>query len=423
MDAVTGASKNIYSEPLKYRIDGFKGNFLRGIASGGKRREAHGKLGDLYRYYAGDPLMHNVLFPSKYKPTNSKNPNASYISIQDPTFINTVLENANRVFIDKNFNTEGRKDNIINDSTVSINGYEANNNTSAIGRFFISKGNDDIGDYISYYDVFDSKQPGESELGEKLGAVKSFEIYDRIYVDKDSSGKYVQKKQKGGKIKEGLEKGQSKFLPDFVMPSKYPSARDFSKEYAKSPKYKERLQSSGYKDVPGEIQKRYDKVKTADIYRENNPNLHSRYDPTQNKIIIGGWEHKNLGATFDEVESHETGHNLIDSKDLNKYDTDNLSSRMKKPDSVEEAKADMDSLRYILMLQGIYNAGTEDFTKEHLDKLGDYFVKRRLLQKYSEEDLIWLMNNIAYNTEENKNVAFAKNGGKLLYFSDVQNYI
>ena len=67
-------------------------------AAGGERRQqTYGNLGDLYAYYAGQPLKHNVLEHSQYKPTDAKNPKADYISINDPKFKQEVIDNYNRV--------------------------------------------------------------------------------------------------------------------------------------------------------------------------------------------------------------------------------------------------------------------------------------------------------------------------------------
>lgn len=176
-------NNEIYKVPIKERND-FTGGILSGIASGGRRSDAYGSLGDLYRYYGGIPLKNNTLYYSKYKPTLSKDKNANYIAIKDDKFINEVKSNYNRVF------NEGKlikgQEFKINDNTYSVSGYGAGNNSEAIGKYFISKGKDDNGDYISYYDVFDANQPSEGlNFGEKLGVVKPFEIYDRIYLDKN----------------------------------------------------------------------------------------------------------------------------------------------------------------------------------------------------------------------------------------------
>ena len=49
-----------------------------------------------------------------------------------------------------------------------------------MGHFQGSRGNDDKGSYIAYYDIYDFNVPGNSFVG------KSFEIYDRIYYNPET---------------------------------------------------------------------------------------------------------------------------------------------------------------------------------------------------------------------------------------------
>jgi hypothetical protein len=58
--------------------------------------------------------------------------------------------------------------------------------SNSIGRYFLSKGNDDRGNYISYYDIFD-RGSGKSDSKGLLTA--PYEIYDRIYVKDYGDGK------------------------------------------------------------------------------------------------------------------------------------------------------------------------------------------------------------------------------------------
>jgi len=202
-----------------------------------KRQDAYGTLGDLYAYYAGQPLHYNALEYSEYKPTNAKNPNAKYISINDPKFKQEIFDKYNEVFIKKGtenqtFLTERERDRLkstkINENTYAVSGYTPSNKkdyeeakrlgihpvyikgkkhvSNAIGRYFISKGKDDKGEYISYYDVFDEGSgPDGGGIGETLRLTKPFEIYDRIYLD-PKTGK--PKMQNGGEMKyyqEGLD--------------------------------------------------------------------------------------------------------------------------------------------------------------------------------------------------------------------------
>jgi hypothetical protein len=190
-------------------------------AAGGERRQqTYGNLGDLYAYYAGQPLKHNVLEHSQYKPTDAKNPKADYISINDSKFKQEVIDNYNRVFNEKKLLRDEKQ---LNNNTYAVSGYTRprkeqikksksgelyyekgkDHVSNAIGHYYLSKGKDEKGDYVSYYDVFDEGTGGSNGggVGETLGLTKPFELYDRIYLD-PKTGK--PKMQNGGVIKDDL---------------------------------------------------------------------------------------------------------------------------------------------------------------------------------------------------------------------------
>ncbi len=214
--------------PISKRKD-FDGNWLSSMAAGNQRKNSYGNLGDLYRYFGGMDLKNKALYKSKYKPTNSKNPNAEYIAIKDSGFTNTVLDQASRIFVDGNIKSTNEYgddyiDRKINDDTYGIPRQPGD--AGAIGKFFISRGSDEEGDYISYYDVFDVGQPNSpSTFGELLGSVKPFEIYDRIYVKKDKKGKYIQKKN-GGDVPKAQD-GTS-MISQYEEPAWYEKLLDYA---------------------------------------------------------------------------------------------------------------------------------------------------------------------------------------------------
>jgi hypothetical protein len=210
--------KNTPGQRITHRDD-FKGNILSYTASGGQRADSYGNnaIGDAYRYFGGLPLKSNELGISKYKPTKSKDPNARYVSINNEQFLKDIKTYANIAFNDQNrkdvndkylkqlqatrpelANVDPNKlllfkevrdkhGNVIPDTYTFPTGKTITgdkNSSRGLGHMFISKGKDDKGDYISYYDTFnvDTGNPTK-ELGELLGATKPFEIYDRIYLD------------------------------------------------------------------------------------------------------------------------------------------------------------------------------------------------------------------------------------------------
>ena len=183
---------------------------LTSLASGNQpgynREEQYGPLGDLYRYYGGQPLEHDVLVESQNKPSTSKDKNAKYISLNhDREFVNEVLDNYERVSsgkLDKGIESK------LNDNSWSVSGYSSagkdahktkkqgsEHHSNAIGRYTLGKGKDKKGEYISYYDKFDQGTGDSLNPGEALGLTKPFEIYDRIYL-KDVNRKY----QMGGNL-------------------------------------------------------------------------------------------------------------------------------------------------------------------------------------------------------------------------------
>ena len=170
---------------------------LSSLASGNQptynRHEMYGPLGDLYRYYGGLPLKHDVLMDSQNKPGKAKDKNAKYISLnRDPEFVNEVLDNYKRVSSGKLDKEESK----LGDDNWQVSGYSSNgvgahrtnkqgseHHSNAIGRYTLGKGKDEKGEYISYYDKFDQGTGSGINPGETLGLTKPFEIYDRIYLD------------------------------------------------------------------------------------------------------------------------------------------------------------------------------------------------------------------------------------------------
>lgn len=69
----------------------------------------------------------------------------------------------------------------------------------------------------------------------------------------------------------------------------------------------------------------------------------------------------------------------------------------------EETRGDLMAARYALHRLGIYDAGTEDFTPQHLERFIQTLRQNgtpnaaleRLLKTFGAENVIWLMNNIA----------------------------
>ena len=209
-----------------------------------------------------------------------------------------------------------------------------------------------------------------------------------------------------------------KYSQDIPKAQAGETIRKWNLDYINSPKYKERLESSGYENIDKEIKIRNKNVKNTKIKYIDDKQSH--YDFPTKTVNIRDMDDEFLTSTGSNVLSHELGHAEIDSKNkmtgrLNKEDYSQLYGRAnrsgaKKHDlDPRESKADINALRYELMQQGIYDAGKQDFTKEHLNKSKNSFIKERLLKNFSEEDLIYIMNNVANNSSKT-NIPIAQNG-------------
>ena len=213
---------------------------LSSLASGNQpgynRHEQYGPLGDLYRYYGGLPLEHNVLIESQSKPAKSKDKNAKYISLnRDQSFVNEVLDNYKRVSSGKLDKGESK----LGDDNWQVSGYSSagkdahktikqgsEHHSNAIGRYTLGKGKDEKGEYISYYDKFDQGTGLGINPGELLGLTKPFEIYDRIYVD-PKTGK--PKMAMGGPVKRFMQPTET-----FKNYGYNPKENEMSTEYSTS---------------------------------------------------------------------------------------------------------------------------------------------------------------------------------------------
>lgn len=229
--------KNTPGQTIKQRDD-FEDNFITRMVVGNRpNRRDYGELGDLYNYYSGQPLQHKALEISKNKPTNAKDINAEYISINNDNFKKQVVWNYNRVSkygVRKNpKNNKFEEESKTGKDTYNVSSYtdafdERVNEDKTLGHYTVSKGKDEKGDYISYYDRFDTTVGKGEAIHEKLGFGKPFEIYDRIYVDKYNNPIKIKDKDKDtsvlSKIKEQSMKSNQP-MPRYAkggrLPMKY----------------------------------------------------------------------------------------------------------------------------------------------------------------------------------------------------------
>ena len=126
----------------------------------------------MYKDFPDDRLIQYPLYPhisdyvqeSKYTPSEGKDKDAKYYSLAFPEISNWEVDQ----FLtspDKRRQTQGYND--------------------TMGTFTLTKGRDDMGDYISYYDKWDVSpfRGYGAKHDESLGIGKPVELYDRLYLD------------------------------------------------------------------------------------------------------------------------------------------------------------------------------------------------------------------------------------------------
>ena len=179
---------------------------------------------DLLSLYLGKPQKHNTVSVSKYVPSDSKNKNKEYFSINSNEFNDYILRHSDEAFLKEGLMRGGiqyardKKGNII------PNRYLISDIGTGLGQFTIGFGNDDNGKYISYWDKWDlNPYKGKYStanifnIGDiSMGIGKPFEIYDRIYYkDNPDINKY---KEYDDKINElwnlGIKTQNEKYIDE-----------------------------------------------------------------------------------------------------------------------------------------------------------------------------------------------------------------
>jgi hypothetical protein len=216
------------------------------------------------------------------------------------------------------------------------------------------------------------------------------------------------------------------------LKDEFTSAKEWTKNYLLSPKYRERLESSGYENIDKEINDRISGVdRTTYKQRENRDGTY--FNPSNKRIVHSPEQDIKNAAPFTPstegaVLAHELSHaetSKVNGSRMNKYDRDQLKQRLSAESRIpmryiddkgqerirraehdgspSENKSDLNGLRYDLYKSGLYDSGTEEFTEDHLRKADEAGILGRLKRNYSDKDLIWLMNNIA-QINMNKNI-------------------
>lgn len=217
------------------------------------------------------------------------------------------------------------------------------------------------------------------------------------------------------------------------------SAKDFYNSYLNSPNYKKRLMAQG-NDKPDDAIK----LRLANMYvteAKKHWGKETAYGAPDQKVyinpvsflqypdlkprstvahefshVVGAMVpgHPKMPApmTMNEKESHEIEkRNKFRKLSADQWNRLPLSVRLDAEHDINpnETKADLDAIRYMLYTDGIYDTGTQEFNKETLKKVkakyGNDRMIKRLQDNYSDEDIIWMMNNIAAKNKTNSNLA------------------
>lgn len=250
--------------------------------------------------------------------------------------------------------------------------------------------------------------------------------------------------------------------PKIIRETNNLSPQSYLESYLQTPVYIERLRNQNYPNPEEVAQYRLDRLKDTEVYYqdpndnyiqeayramrgfENRNGLGSAYSPRTNKITINqeadkrNLAEKKFKPNKRSVEAHEFSHATTSTLPLNTKDEAELFSRLKgfqtdedfrqvdKDDMIKkktynrlshdflptENKADIDALRYELYKRNIYDTRKDgNFNKWHLNQIRNSdFVKNRLQNNYTDEDIIWLMNNIADNSNSD-NTVYGQQGG------------
>lgn len=286
-------------------------------------------------------------------------------------------------------------------------------------------------------DLIDAMGLGDSEL-------PTFKIYESSINLLNGSNNYLNDKRykeyqnavknlaaERGLVKYEKELSPIEFLTDYVNSESFASKAP-TQAYVNTARNKV---SRGVNIKPGEKAK-YSKSDNT-IYMPNNKGV-TEYMPED--VLIP------TTIPYDIVLAHEFGHALdplkLKNKPVHTYAGKPtkypITAYEKAPEHYEalyentkdinldphdvwnpEKYADLQTLRYILYKEGIFDARqNKPFTKEHLKKAKEKGLKKhsRTLQIFDDDTIIKMLNTIAYNNSNIEDVNLAKYGGKLNKF-------
>lgn len=222
------------------------------------------------------------------------------------------------------------------------------------------------------------------------------------------------------------------------------SVKDWFQSYIASPKYKERL-SAFYKYPEYMQKKREERAAALSITKEAGGDI-LQYDTDSNSVRASAAGLLNAKAAEDEVFAHEYGHavnspdnpavaSLSPREEAFIFDRNIRDPELKKDKKAEamrlgmglsyylksspslrdlkpsESHSDINAFRYLLNKRGIYDAGTQNFTPEILQKaakdpvIRKSFIYKRLKENFEDQGLLEIMNKVASTNNKQSNIA------------------
>jgi hypothetical protein len=230
--------------------------------------------------------------------------------------------------------------------------------------------------------------------------------------------------------------------------------KKFYKKYINSPTYKDRLLKSGYVNPDKVVSDRSSAIDEVTVHN-NRYREPSRYYADKHEIDINTNQAKEIGTAPNSILAHELSHSAQSSTkgfkanknlSLNEWEESQINKRNKQYQlennslgnsiksyikdktglnitksfshdaKANEDKADLDAYRYNLYKDGIYDISKGSKFDKNLLQKGDVNLKndkgyKRLRENHSDEDLIWMMNNLANNNNKS-DITMAKKGIK-----------
>lgn len=154
---------------------------------------------DMIMLASGEPQKYNSIRKSKYRPTRGAEPQDEFYTFTDKNQIKKVYEGLKHLLPKME---KGKSYNVGSEYHVKYGESSfINPGVVGMGKYQISKGEDEKGKYLAVYDKWDI-DAGQGEFVDKISdwVMPGFEIYDRVYYEKKKKHKKIAKPEKKKRI-------------------------------------------------------------------------------------------------------------------------------------------------------------------------------------------------------------------------------